>query len=133
MRCWSQWYLFFLLLGDVFSDISFTLTLNAQLLHIADIPGARMIKVKTLHLQELLSPKDCLLMFWGAWWYLKKWNFYFLFFPWKGGGSCMPLTYFKNVFFVKTIIIPWLSKWVLHKVWALYHIHIVVHGYGWIY
>ena len=62
MRCLSQWYLFFLLLGDVVSDISFTLTLNAQLLHTADIPGARMIKVKTLHLQELLSPKDCLLM-----------------------------------------------------------------------
>ena len=65
MRCFSQCYLFFLLLGDVVSDISFTLTLNAQLLHTADIPGARMIKVKTLHLQELLSrsPKDCLPMF----------------------------------------------------------------------
>ena len=55
MRCFSQCYLFFILLGDVVSDISFTLTLNAQLLHTADIPGARMIKMKTLHLQELLS------------------------------------------------------------------------------
>ena len=99
MRCLSQWYLFFLLLGDVVSDISFTLTLNAQLLHTADIPGARMIKVKTLHLQELLSPKDCLLMFWGAWWYLKKWNF-FVAFSMKGGGL-HAINVFQKCFFCK--------------------------------
>ena len=134
MRCLSQWYLFFLLLGDVVSDISFTLTLNAQLLHIADIPGARMIKVKTLHLQELLSPKDCLLMFWGAWWYLKKWNF-FVAFSMKG-GVLHAINVFQECFFCKNH-----NYSLTVKVCFAYSLGFISytyscggdHGYGWIY
>ena len=39
----------------------------------------------------------------------------------KGGGPRVPWTYFENDSLKKTFrIIPWLSKRVLHIVWALY-------------
>ena len=45
----------------------------------------------------------------------------------KGGGPRVPWTYFENDSLKKTFrIIPWLSKRVLHIVWALYYIHTVV-------
>ena len=57
----------------------------------------------------------------------KKWKFKMAFAMNWVWGSCVPLTYFEKWFFQKPFgIIPWMSKRVLHIVWALYYVYIVV-------